>query len=65
MKKKNRNGMNKQGIRTLDHLPSRSVGVRLEFPPGMVDNGCVHPLNLIKLDKDGDKFCGVCHCPLF
>jgi hypothetical protein len=58
MKKKNKLGYNKQGIKLLDHLPGKSRGIRLEMPPDMSGNICNH--SSIKTDADGDSSCTKC-----
>jgi hypothetical protein len=63
MSKKNRNGSNKQGVRDLNHLPSKPKGIRLEMPPDMQSAGCDHATTI--LDKDGDPSCRKCGIPLY
>ena len=62
-KHKGGNGLNKQGIRSLDYLPSKPRGIRLELPPSMVGDACNHPDYAIEYDHEsGMSQCKRCRC---
>lgn len=60
---KQKQGMNKQGIRTFDHIKGPSKGRVLEMPPDMIKTECDHKVT--RVDGDGDAFCARCNAPLF
>lgn len=57
-KNKGGKGFNKQGIRSLDHIKGKSVGIRLEEPP--ISEGCPHPPDRITIVSEQFEKCGKC-----
>lgn len=55
-KKSKKSGLTKQGVRNLDHLPSKSVGIRLPEPPKQASL----PMICYHLSGDDYGYCRAC-----
>lgn len=51
--------LTKQGVRNLDHLPSKSRGRVLDEPP-KISRICRHPESDRRIMHNGDTYCSNC-----